>query len=126
MKRLTQSLIFVLSIQFIFGLTLQGRGAEQTKPTLDTEVEQMKSDLVGKVMGGREKSWKFESVSQIMDLVINKKKEGPHQRVYSVTMTLHDSRVPGVYKADAEMTYEKVDSQWELKVVGLKSMTKIE
>ncbi len=126
MIRLMQSLIFAISMQFIFGLILHGYADEQIKPVLGSETEQMKSDLVGRVMGGREKSWKFESVSQIKELVINKRKEEPKKRVYSVTLTLHDSRVPSVYKAEAEMTYEKVDSKWELKVVGLKSITKID
>ncbi len=126
MRRLMQSLIFSVSMQFIFGLTFPCSAAELTKPALSPEAEQMKSDLVGHVMGGREKSWKFESVSQIKELVINKRKEEPKKRVYSVTLTLHDSQVPSVYKAEAEVTYEQVGSKWEVKVVGLKSITKIE
>lgn len=91
-----------------------------------SEVEQMKSDLMGKTMGGREKGWKFQSPSQIKSLVINKKTESAQQRVYVITLKLQDERVPGVYQAEAVVTYEKKESTWAIKVVGLKSFVKLE
>jgi len=40
-------------------------------------------------------------------------------------LKLQDPRSPGAYQAEAEVIYEKVDSNWEVKV-GLKSLKKIE
>ena len=91
-----------------------------------SEADQMKAALIGKTMGGREKCWKFQSLSQIKELVIREKKEVPQQRVCFITLKLQDARVPGVYQAEAEVTYRKVDAGWEIKVVGLKSLMKIE
>lgn len=115
MKSFIKLLIALSSLPLVFGFAFQA-----------TEVEQMKSDLIGKVMGGREKAWKFQSVAQIKELAINNKQESAQQRVYSITLKLQDSRVPGAYKAEAEVTYEKADSKWEIKVVGLRSLVKIE
>lgn len=126
MRSIAPAFVVALSISLIAGVTLHVSAAERMKPDIGFEVERMKSALVGKVMGGREKCWKFESVSQIKELVIRNRKEQAQERVYSVALTLQDARVPGVYKAEAEITYEKVDSEWEIKVVGLKSLRKAE
>ena len=88
--------------------------------------DQIKSDLVGKSMGGREKGWKFQSVDQIKELTIRDKKEEAAKWVYTISLKLEDPRVSQTYAAEAEVTYEKVDSEWKLKVVGLKSMKKLE
>ena len=114
MKLFIESLILILSLPSTLGFAIQA-----------SETEQMKSDLIGKVMGGREKGWKFQSVAQIKELVINNKKESGQQRIYSVTLKLQDVRVPGAYKAEAEVIYEKTDSKWEIKAVGLKSFMRI-
>lgn len=126
MKSMAPALIVALSITLIAGLAVQAPAAERMKPAIGSELERMKSALVGKVMGGREKCWKFESVSQIKELLIRNKKEQARKRLYSVTLTLQDARVPGLYRAEAEITYEKVDSEWEIRVVGLKSLRKME
>ncbi len=47
-----------------------------------SEVDQLKSDLVGQIMGGREKCWKFQSIDQIKELVIKNKTEDAQKRVY--------------------------------------------
>lgn len=115
MKRVIAALIFALSLT----LTLVCSG--QT-----FEVERIKSDLIGKVMGGREKGWKFQSLDQIKELVITDKKEEAQRRVYSLDLKLQDPRSPGLYKAKADVTYERVDSRWEIKTVGLKYLMKVE
>ena len=115
MKRLIISAVFVLALTFIFG---------QAFPA--SEADQMKSDLIGKTMGGRDRGWKFQSPEQIKELVINDKKEEPKRRVYSITLKLQDPRAQGAYKAEALVTYEKVDTRWEIKVVGLKSLVRME
>ncbi len=115
MKRVTGAVIFALSLTLIFGYSSQA-----------FEVERIKSDLIGKVMGGREKGWKFQSLDQIKELVITDRKEEARKRVYSLDLKLQDPRVPGVYKAKADVLYERVDSRWELKVVGLKYLMKVE
>lgn len=91
-----------------------------------TEVEKLKTDLVGHSMGGREKGWKFQSTSQIKELVINDSTVVADKKVYDITLKLGDPRVPWEYEAKAEVTYEKVDSEWKLQVVGLKALKKIE
>ena len=114
MKLFIELLILVFSLSSTPGFALPA-----------SETEQMKSDLIGKVMGGREKGWKFQSVAQIKELVINNKKESGQQRIYSVTLKLQDARVSGAYRAEAEVTYERTDSKWKIKAVGLKSFMKI-
>jgi hypothetical protein len=115
MKTLSLSLILVIAFSPIVALAQQA-----------SEVEQMKADLVGKSMGGREKGWMFQSPAQIKQLAITRKTEGAQQRQYAVTLTLQDPRVPGAYRAEADVTYARVDSRWEIQVVGLKSLVKIE
>lgn len=92
----------------------------------DPTPDQLKSDLVGKTMGGREKGWKFQSVDQIKALTIRDKKQEADARTYTVSLELEDPRVSEAFSADAEMTYEKVGAEWKLKTVGLKSMKKLE
>lgn len=91
-----------------------------------TEVEQLKTDLIGHTMGGREKTWKFQSVAQIKDLVITNKTEVGPLRTYFITLELQDPRVPNKYRAQAQVRYENTNSQWMIESVGLISMTKIE
>ena len=89
------------------------------------EVQQMKSELMGKVMGGREKCWKFQSASQIRSLEIKTKKDDGMKQVYTIELQLEDSRVPGVYRAEADVTYQQVAGKWVIQVVGLKSFEMI-
>jgi hypothetical protein len=77
-------------------------------------------------MGGREKGWKFQSTEQIKELTVKEKKEEATKRIYTITLKLQDSRAPGVYQAEAEVTYEPVDSKLEIRLVGLKSLKKLE
>lgn len=115
MKRLIISAVLVLALAFAFGHAFSG-----------SEAEQMKIDLIGKTMGGRDKGWKFQSLDQIKELVITDKKEEAQRRVYSLDLKLQDPRSPGLYKAKADVIYERVDSRWEIKTVGLKYLMKVE
>ena len=89
-------------------------------------VEQMKSDLVGQSMGGREKCWRFQSVDQIKECTIDKTTEDAAKRVCLVSMKLQDPRIPGAYNAKAQVTYVKFGVEWKIKSVGLLSLMKVE
>ena len=111
----------IISLFVLFILTATTVFAEQR-----SEIEQCRSDLIGQTMGGRERCWKFQSPSQIKELVIQNKREDVQKRVYSITLILQDPRVPGKYKAEAQVVYETVDGQMKIKNVGLISIAKIE
>ena len=115
MEGLMKAVIVILSFALIVGYAFQG-----------WEGERIKSDLIGRMLGERETGLIFQSRSQIKELLINDKREDEQQRVYSITLTLQDPRVPGLYKAEADVTYTKVDSRWEVEDVGLKSLIKVE
>ena len=89
------------------------------------EIQQMKSDLIGKVMGGREKCWKFQSLSQIKSLEIKTKNDEGMKQVYTIELQLKDSRVPGVYRAEADVTYQQINGKWMIQVVGLIDQKKV-
>src|SRR6266704_6691760 len=72
-----------------------------------SEVDQLKSDLVGQCMGGREKCWKFQSVDQIKELVIQNKTEDARKRVYTVALQLQAANAKGKYAAEARVEYTK-------------------
>ncbi|NIR53157.1 hypothetical protein GWO43_31335 [candidate division KSB1 bacterium] len=116
MNRIVKLLSLVGVMTFLLGFAFQET----------SETEQLKSDLVGQRMGGRDKAWKFQSVDQIKDLEIKETKQEGQTRIYEITLKLQDARVPGAYSAEAVVTYEMVDSEWKLKMVGLKSMRKVE
>ena len=89
-------------------------------------MQQLKTDLIGHPMGGREKTCKFQSLEQIKDLVITQKDESGPLRLYSITLELQDPQVIGKYRAQAQVRYEKVDTRWTIESVGLTSMMKLE
>ena len=111
------SSIFVLFLLLTVGGSLH---AQQSR-----EIEALKSELVGHCMGGREKCWKFQSIHQIKQLVINKKTDDGKRRVDSITLELEDPRTPGRYKADAQLEYEKVKGEWKVKHVACLSLMKV-
>ena len=90
------------------------------------EVDQLKADLVGRTMGGREKCWKFQSLDQIKELVIKNKTEDANKRVYTIALKLEASKACGKYAAEARVEYVKAASIWKIKQVGLLSLAKIE
>ena len=95
-------------------------------PIQGAESDQLKSDLVGQCMGGREKCWRFQSVDQIKELVIKNKTEDARKRVYTVTLQLKAASATGKYAAEARVEYTKAGNAWKIKQVGLLSMKKIE
>jgi len=91
-----------------------------------SEVDQLKSDLIGHCMGGREKCWKFQSLDQIKQLAIKNKTEDSQKRVYTITLQLQASKASGKYAAEAQVEYLKAATVWKIKQVGLLSLKKIE
>ena len=91
-----------------------------------SEVDQLKADLIGHTMGGREKCWKFQSVEQIKELVIKTKTEDPQKRVYTMALQLQAAPRADKYAAQAKVEYWKTDSGWKIDHVGLLSLKKIE
>src|SRR6266545_4901186 len=76
-------------------------------PVQAAESDQLKSDLVGQCMGGREKCWKFQSADQIKELVIKNKTEDAQKRVYIIALQLQAANATGKYAAEARVEYAK-------------------
>jgi hypothetical protein len=91
-----------------------------------SEADELKADLVGQCMGGRERCWKFQSTDQIKDLAVKEKSEDSQKRVYTVALTLQASKGSGKYSADARIEYIKTAGGWKIKQVGLLSIRKID
>jgi len=91
-----------------------------------SEVEQLKADLIGQTMGGREKSWKFQSPEQIKELVIKTKTEDAQKRVYAISLKLQATNSTAKYQAEARVEYAKAAEAFKIKHVGLLSLSKIE
>ena len=94
-------------------------------PMRASEVEQLKSDLIGQTMGGREKSWKFQSLDQIKELVIKTKTEDTQRRVYTIALQLQAANAGGKYAAEARVEYAKAETGWKIRQVGLLSLQKM-
>jgi len=112
-----KSMSLWMTILVAAGVALAARGSE---------ADQLKSDLVGQCMGGREKCWKFQSVEQIRELVVKDKTEDSRKRVYTVALQLQAGKVSAKYSADARIEYTKTAGGWKIKQVGLLSLRKIE
>ena len=112
-----KSLLMRMTIVVAVGLAVHLQAAE---------ADQLKSDLIGQCMGGREKCWKFQSVDQIKELVIKNKTEDAQKRVYTIALQLQAANATGKYAAEARVEYTKTGSVWKVKQVGLLSMKKIE
>ncbi len=95
-------------------------------PAQAAETDQVKSDLVGQCMGGREKCWRFQSTDQIQQLVIKNKTEDAQKRVYTIALVLQAAHSKSKYAAEARVEYVKAGTVWKIKQVGLLSMKKLE
>src|SRR5207249_1562089 len=93
-------------------------------PVQASEADQLKSDLVGQCMGGREKCWKFQSLDQIKELVVKDKTEDSQKRVYTVALQLQAAKGSGKYAAEARVEYVRTAAGWKVKQVGLLSLKK--
>ena len=91
-----------------------------------SEVEQMKADLIGQTMGGREKSWKFQSTDQIKQLVIKNSMEDERRRVCTLALQLQATNASERYAAEARVEYWRTPSGWKVDHVGLLSLKKME
>ena len=89
-----------------------------------SEVEQLKNDLIGHTMGGREKCWKFQSTEQIKDLVIASKTEDEQKRVITISLNLQATPTGTQYGAEAEVEYAKAGQGWKVKRVGLLALAR--
>src|SRR5580765_5198150 len=95
-------------------------------PMQAAETDQLKSDLLGQCMGGREKCWRFQSADQIKELVIKNKNEDAQKRVYTIALKLQAANAPGKYAAEARVEYSRTKPGWSIKQVGLLSLKKID
>lgn len=75
----------------------------------------IRHDLIGHTMGGREKTWKFQSESQIEQLLIT----GIEGRTYFATLIL---RGEGRYIADVKIVY---NTAGQIESVGLLYIKKL-
>jgi hypothetical protein len=113
MKGLT--CLITIALACVMGLTV---GA--------AEADQLKGDLIGQTMGGREKTWHFRSPDQIKELVVKNRIEDQQRRVYSISLLLQATNGGDKYAADAKVEYWKAASGWKIDHVGLLSLKKIE
>ena len=90
-----------------------------------SELDQMKCDLIGQTMGGREKCWKFRSPEHIKELIIQKKTEDSQKRVYTIKLQLEADKACGRYAAEARVEYFRAATGWKIKQVGLLSLAKV-
>lgn len=100
--------------------------AALTASAAPSEVEQMKADLIGHTMGGREKSWKFQSLDQIKQLAIKGKTQDGRRQVCTVTMELQATNTSDKYAAEAKVEYWQTPTGWKVDHVGLLSLKKME
>lgn len=90
-----------------------------------SEVDQMKADLVGQTMGGRENSWKFQSADQIKSLTILKKDEDLRKRVCTISLQLQAAKDKPRYAAEARVEYIRTGNAWKIQQVGLLSLKQL-
>lgn len=91
-----------------------------------SEVEQMKADLIGHTMGGREKSWKFQSPAQIKQLVIKSRIQDGRRQVCTLALQLQATNSSATYAAEATVEYWQTPTGWKVDHVGLLSLKKME
>jgi hypothetical protein len=100
--------------------------AALTVSAAPSEIEQMKADLIGHTMGGREKSWKFQSIDQIKQLVIKDRTQDGRRQVCTVALQLQATNASDKYAAEARVEYWQTPSGWKVDHVGLLSLKKME
>jgi hypothetical protein len=93
-------------------------------PMRAADEEQLKSGLIGHTMGGRERSWKFQSPNQIKELRIKGKTEGAQRCVYTVSLRLQCTDTGCKYVAEARVECAKADTGLKVNQVGLLSLAK--
>lgn len=91
-----------------------------------SEIEQMKAALVGHTMGGREKSWKFQSPDQIKRLVIKSRIQDGRRQVCTVALELQATNSTARYAGEARVEYWQTPAGWKVDHIGLLSLKKME
>jgi hypothetical protein len=99
------------------GLVIGGRAAE---------ADQLKADLIGQSMGGRENCWKFQSTDQIKSLKIQKKDEDLRKRVYEIELQLQAAKDAPRYNATARVEYTRTGGGWKIQQVGLLTLRQLQ
>jgi hypothetical protein len=94
-------------------------------PMRAADEEQLRSGLIGHTMGGREKSWKFQSPDQIKELWIKGKTEEPQRCIYTISLRLQCTDTGCKYVAEARVECAKADTGWKVNQVGLLSLAKV-
>jgi hypothetical protein len=89
-------------------------------------VEQMKSDLIGQTMGGREKCWKIQSREHIKALSIKISTEDGQKWFCTIALQLQATKACGKYAAEARVEYAKAETGWKIKQMGLLSLERID
>jgi hypothetical protein len=114
----------IMSVKsFLITMAVAGMTMLSTKAA---EVDQLKSDLIGHSMGGREKCWKFQSTDQIQQVTIKKKEEELGKRIYTVALQLRAAKDSARYAAEARVEYVRTGGVWKVQQVGLLSLSKVE
>lgn len=106
----------LMTVVLALGLALGARAAE---------TDQLKADLIGQSMGGREACWKFQSADQIKGLTIKKKDEDQKKRVYTIALVLQAAKDKPRYAADAQVEYDRTGTAWKIHHVGLLSLRRM-
>ncbi len=87
--------------------------------------EQIKSQLLGHTMGGRHRSWRFQSLDQIKELTIVAQTQTARQLVCVIALRLQATNAPSEFRAEARVVLTKTNAGWKLQHVGLLSLKKI-
>jgi len=86
--------------------------------------DQLKSDLIGQCMGGRDKCWKFQSLDQIKGLTIKSNRKTRGNASIRFALQLQASNTSGNTRRKRGWKYTKQGTGWKIKQVGLLSIRK--
>ncbi len=87
--------------------------------------EQIKSQLIGQTMGGRQRCWKFQSAEQIKELTLTATTEDARRCVCIIALRLQATNSPAQYMAQARVQYTRTAAGWSFNHVGLLSLKMI-
>lgn len=78
------------------------------------DINQIKADLIGQVIGNLLNNYKFESVESIQELIINKKNNQNDIIEYDVNILMNDFISEEQYRANLLLVYRKTGGSWEI------------
>ena len=109
-----KAILVIITLMMIF--TSIGCSAISTP-----DAAQIKSDLIGNELPGLW-GWQFTTLAAFESFTINGKQQQGDTLEYDVTMRLTDVQWDThILLVDAYITYQKVDGEWELRSITLKS-----